>query len=165
MRPAALKRRDPLPELEPALRVEARRRLVEEEDLRVARERAGDGQALALAAGELADARVALLLEREVGQQLLGIAAARVERAEELERLEDRELLGEPALLERDAEPLAQLPLVAAPAPAEDRDLARVGPRQALEDLDRRRLAGAVGPEQAEALARRGPRGRGRPRP
>ena len=35
---------------------------------------------------------------------------------------------------------------------------------QPLEDLDRRRLAGAVGPEQAEALARAPPRGRARRR-
>ena len=46
--------------------IEARRRLVEKEDLRVSGERAGDREALALAAGELADAGVALLLEREV---------------------------------------------------------------------------------------------------
>ena len=72
---------DALPELEAALRVEPRRRLVEKEDLRVARERAGDGEPLALAAGELADARVALLLEREVRQELLGVAAARRRRS------------------------------------------------------------------------------------
>ena len=41
----------------------------------------------------------------------------------------------------------------ASPAPAEHLDLARVGRGQALADLDGRRLAGAVGPEQAEALA------------
>ena len=39
------------------------------------------------------------------------------------------------------------------PAQAEHLDLAGVGLGQALADLDRRRLAGAVGPEQAEALA------------
>ena len=45
--------------------IEARRRLVEEEDLRIADERAGDGEALPLPAGELADPGVALLLERQ----------------------------------------------------------------------------------------------------
>ena len=62
---------------QPALRVQARRRLVQEEDLRVSRQRAGDRQPLALPAGELAHARVALLLERKIAQGFLGIAAAR----------------------------------------------------------------------------------------
>ena len=66
--PGGLEARDVLPELQAALRVEARRRLVEEEHLRIARQRAGDREPLALAAGELADARVALLLEREVAR-------------------------------------------------------------------------------------------------
>ena len=44
------------------------RRLVEEQQLRVADQRAGDGQPLLLAAGELADAGVGLLLERRPGR-------------------------------------------------------------------------------------------------
>ena len=68
---------DPLPELEAALRIQARRRLVEKQDLGVAGQRAGDGEPLPLAARELADARVALLLEREIRQQLLRRPAPR----------------------------------------------------------------------------------------
>jgi hypothetical protein len=143
-----------LPELEPALRIEAGRRLVEKEDFRVAGERAGDGQTLPLTAGELPDARVPLLLQGEIPEEELRVAAARIERAKEVEGLVNGELLGEARLLERDPESRAELPLVRAPAAPEDRYVARVRLRQAFEDLDRRRLAGAVGPEQAEALAR-----------
>src|SRR5262245_1480188 len=86
---------DPLPELEPALRIEAGRRLVEEQDLGVPGERAGDGQPLPLAARQLADAGVALLLEREVLEETLRVPAALVEGAEELERLVHGQLLGQ----------------------------------------------------------------------
>ena len=47
---------------------------------------------------------------------------------------------------------------------AEDDRLAAVGRAQALEDLDRRRLARAVRPEQAEDLAGARPRNRSRRR-
>ena len=75
------------------------------------------------------------------------------EAAEELERLEDGELLGELRLLQLDAEPLAQLGRVGLPPQPEHLDDAGVGRRQALADLDRRGLAGAVRSEQAETLA------------
>ena len=47
-----------------------------------------------------------------------------------------------------------QRAVVRAPAQAEHFDVARVRLEQPLEDLDGRRLAGAVRAEQAEALAR-----------
>ena len=75
-----------------------------------------------------------------------------VERSEQPQRLLDGELVGELRLLELDAEALAQLALVAPSAGRAPR-LARVGREQPFEDLDRRRLAGAVRAEQAEALA------------
>src|SRR6185436_17053890 len=65
--------RDDFPQLDAALRIEAGRRLVEEEDVGPADERGRDGEALLLSAGELAHARGALLVERELAQQLLGI--------------------------------------------------------------------------------------------
>jgi hypothetical protein len=52
---------------------------------------------------------------------------------------------------ERDAQQLAQRAIVLAPAAAKDDDLARVGRRETLADLDGGRLAGAVRAEQAEA--------------
>ena len=70
------------------------------------------------------------------------------------ERLQHPQLVGELGLLELDADALAQ---------GLRRSLSQVGPQhlhrpgvggvQALEDLDGRGLAGAVGAEQTEALA------------
>ena len=57
-------------------------------------------------------------------------------------------------LLELDAEPLPERLVVGSPSAAEHLDVARVRLEQPLEDLDGRRLAGAVRTEQAEALAR-----------
>ena len=142
-----------VPQLQPALRIEAGGRLVEEEHVRIADQRARDAEPLLLAAREFADARVALLIERQIAQQLLGVVPVAIERAEEAHGLEDGELLGELRFLQRDADALAQLALVLAPVQAEDLDLAGVGLGQPFEDLDGRRLAGAVRPEQAEAFA------------
>ena len=151
-----------VPQLQAALRIEAGRRLVEKEDVGIADQRAGDGEPLLLAAGEFADARVALLIEREIAQQLLGVVPVAIERAEEPQRLEHGELLGELRFLQRDADALAQLALVLAPRQAEDLDVAGVGRGQAFEDLDRRRLPRAVRPEEAEAFAARDGRDRAR---
>ena len=50
-------------------------------------------------------------------------------------------------------EPLAQANVVGAPGLAEDFDLAGRGGQEPFEDLNRGRLAGTVGAEEAEALA------------
>ena len=68
---AGLEALDQLPDLEARLRVEAGGRLVEEEQLRVGHQGAGQGQALPLAARELADPRPALLLELDDGDDLV----------------------------------------------------------------------------------------------
>src|SRR5262249_27350343 len=56
--------------------------------------------------------------------------------------------------LQHDAEPLPPRPPAVLRVDAEDLDLARIAPAIALEDLDRRRLARSVRPEQPEDLAR-----------
>ena len=65
-RPPALKLVHDVPDLPPRLRVEAGRGLVEEQQLRVADQRAGHGQALLLPAGEGAHARLRLLRELDL---------------------------------------------------------------------------------------------------
>src|SRR5688572_24604923 len=57
-----LERLDELPELPARLRIEARGRLIEEEELRIADECAGEREPLLLATGQRADSRAALLL-------------------------------------------------------------------------------------------------------
>ena len=54
---------DEVPELPARLRIEARRRLVEKQQIRIADERAGERQPLLLPSGERADPGVALLVE------------------------------------------------------------------------------------------------------
>ncbi len=61
VRPPFAQVADHVPELAARLRVEARRRLVEEQELGVADQRRRDGQPLLLAAGKLLDKAFALL--------------------------------------------------------------------------------------------------------
>ena len=68
--------------------------------------------------------------------------------------LADRQPRPELGLLQDDADPLPERPLRAARVEAEHRHLARVALPVALQDLDGRRLAGSVRPQQAEDLAR-----------
>jgi hypothetical protein len=84
-----LDRADDLPEIAPRLRVEARRRLVEEDDLRVIDEDRDDRESLRLAAGELLDLRLPLLEQPDAVQQLVGRERGRVERGEQIEDLDE----------------------------------------------------------------------------
>src|SRR5262249_12619996 len=107
-----------------------------------------------LPAGQLADPGAPLLREGDEPHDVPGVEAATVERPEQRQRLRDAQLLGETGLLERDADALPQVVGVRVPAPPEHLDLARRRRLQAFEDLDRRRLPGAVGAQKAEALPR-----------
>ena len=72
MPPSARKRIEHVPELAARLRIEARRRLVEKQQIRIADERAGHREALLLAARELADpAASRLLFELDEREQLV----------------------------------------------------------------------------------------------
>ena len=57
-------------ELGPAIGIERCRRLVEEQHVRIDGERPGDGDALRLAAGQLARQRAGAMVDAEGGQQL-----------------------------------------------------------------------------------------------
>src|SRR5207237_4346987 len=76
--------------------------------------------------------------------------------AEQAHRFLDRQRVGQLRVLELDAESLAQGPPLAASGPVQPEDLhvPRIASREPLQDLDGGGLAGAVRPEQAEALAR-----------
>ncbi len=146
-------RPDDVPQLTARLRVEARRRLVEEQHLGIADERARDGEALLLSARELADPDVGLFLERHARDGFVRRDPLAIEAAKQRQRFADRELVRELGLLQRDADPLADVVVLPAPAHAEDFDLAGRRVEQSLDDFDGGRLAGAVRPQQAEALA------------
>ncbi len=146
---------DHVPELPPRLRVEPGRGLVEEQQLGVAHQGHRHGKPLLLAAGDLLDEGVGLRFERDPGQDVAGRQAVAVEAAEHRDQFAEGGFLREAGLLQRDADPLADLVGLRVPAPAQDLDVARGRRVQPFEDLDRGRLARAVGAEQAEAFARR----------
>src|SRR5580765_6309764 len=142
------------PELAARLRIQPRGGFVEEQQIGVAHERAGNREALFLPPGQLPHPAGAFRLELDQREHVVDAAAAGVEGAEQPEGLFDGKLLAELRLLQLDPEARAQAAVVAAPPTlAQHLDLTFVGCGQAFKDLDRRRLARAVGAEQAEALA------------
>src|SRR5262249_13001170 len=138
-------RPDDVPELPTRLRVEPGCRLVEEQELRIANQRAGDREALWLAAGELADPCFGFLFERDAGNGFVGFEPAVVEAAKQRERLANRELLRQLGFLQRDADTLADVAVLSAPVHPEDFDFAGRRLQQSFDDLDGRRLTGPIG--------------------
>ena len=137
-------------------RVEAAERLVEDDEIGLVEEGADELNLLLHAARELLDARVAPVLvaagEREAGEPLvdalLGVARAHAfELGEEFQHASHLHLLVESALLGEIADAIARAPANA--RLSEDRDRASVGLDDVEDHADRRRLAGAVGAEQA----------------
>jgi hypothetical protein len=135
------------------LGIEARGRLVEEEHLRIVDEGEGQRQTLLLAARQLAVAIVPLLPELEALEQRLAIDAARVQAREEPKGLGDRDLVGKTRRLQAHADAILQPVAVLRRIHAQHRHLAARSGSQTLQDLHRRRLAGAVGSQQTEHFA------------
>ena len=113
-RPAALQLVEPLPEEVPRLRVEAGGRLVEDDELRLVDERAGDREAPLHAAGQRLDLVLRALVELDELEQLVGPLVGDVARDVEvarvhLEVLAHRELGVEVVDLRHDAEPRLDL--------------------------------------------------------
>ena len=151
--PSAAQRADRAPRPSAARRVEAGRRLVEEDELGVADERDAEVEPALLAARERLHPRVALLVQADEVDHLVDVARPLVVAGEHPVDLAHVSTGQSSRLLEHDADPLAERALGRARVEAEHADLARVALPVALEDLDRRRLAGAVRAEQAEDLA------------
>ena len=139
------------------LRVEADGRLVEQDELRIVEQPAGDEQPPAHAARELVDGVVAAIEQARKPERTIdgrGDVADAVEAREHLQVLLDGDVDVEVVELRDDAHlgpgllgPLRQLVI-------EHPEHALVGDRLAGQQPHRGRLAGAVGPEQAEADAR-----------
>ena len=142
------------PELPARLGIEAGRRFIEEQELRIADEGGGDGEALLLPAGEFADPRASFFFEFDHGENVEGFQAMIIEGAKELNGLDDGEFFAELGLLQRDANALPEGAIVAlTPALAKDLDIAGRGVEETFEDFDGGRLAGAIGSEQSETFA------------
>src|SRR5512138_156716 len=100
---------DEVPDLSARLGIEPRRRLVEEEQIRVAHDRTGDRQPLLLAARQLADPAVPFLIELYEPDHVVDAPAGCIEAAKQAHCFRDRQLLGELRFLQLNAEPLAEL--------------------------------------------------------
>ena len=155
---ALLQLGDVAPDRAARLRVEADRRLVEEEHARRVQEAARDLQAPAHAAGEGHHRRVAALpqpdhlehLAHAVGDER-GVDA--VELGVQAQVLLGGQVAVERRVLEDEADVAADVVALAHDVVAGDARAARGRARERAEHVDRRRLAGAVGAEEPEDLA------------
>ncbi len=149
-----LQRADQVPELPPRLGVEAGGRLVEEEQLGPADDPEGHVEPPALAAGELVAAGVALLGQADGLDHLLrrraGRGSTRRSGATASATVRSARSLADCSTMPRRARQ-SRSPVVR--VVAQHLDVPAVALAVALEDLHGRRLAGAVGAEQGDALA------------
>src|SRR5262249_28675565 len=153
--PERAKRADHLPGGSSCGWVETRCRLVEEDEVRVTPERDPELKAPFLSARQWLHARVTLFRDPDDPGPLFDIARPLVVAGEHQVDLADRQGREQLRLLEDDADAGAETGIAARRIVAEDRHVASVPLPVALEDLDGRRLPGAVRPEQTEHLSGR----------
>src|SRR5215813_8385099 len=152
-----LQRADLGPDLDPDLGVQIRKGFIEEQDVGVQDEGPGQRDALLLAAGELAGVAVGQAREIDLAQAL-GQPARDVRRRQlaQLEAVGDvrghRHVRPQRIVLEDHADVACVRRQVVDAALAEP-DLAAVGPVEAGDESQQRRLAAPRGPEQREQLA------------
>src|SRR5690242_16104484 len=145
---------DQLPKLPARLRIEPGGRLVKEKKVGIAHQGARERQPLLLAAGEPADARIALLLKLHHGDDFGNCRSAPVETVKQAECFVDRELFGKLGFLKLHAQALAQLSGIRLPAEAQQLHRSCIRRSKPFADLDRGGLTRAVRAEQPETLAR-----------
>ena len=134
------------------LGVDARRRLVEEGHLRPADQGQGEGEPLLLAARQVAPGRGGDGAQADEVEQFVRRHGVGVVAGEEVEDAARPEHGVDAAALEHDADAAAERAVVGDRVEAEDARLAGDRAAVALQRLDGRRLAGAVGPEHDEHL-------------
>jgi hypothetical protein len=134
-------------------RVEAGRRLVEEDEVGVADEGDPEVEATLLAAGQGLHTGVALLSEPDEVDDLVHVAGPLVVAGEEAVHLAHGQERAQLGLLQDDADPFPQRARGRARVVPEDDGVAAVPVPVPLEDLDRGRLPGTVRPEEAEDLS------------
>src|SRR2546425_6474465 len=152
-RAAFLDAANQLPEVSASLRIESGRRLVEEENLGSVDEGGRDGKTLSLTPRERLLLLPRALLEVDRAQERERVDVESVAGSEELDGLPRGEVVRERAPLQLHPDPPLDAGRIGENVDAGDRGRAGIGAPQALEDLDRRRLAGAVRAEEPEHLA------------
>ena len=135
------------------LRVEAAGQFVEDDHLRIVHQRQGDEQPLPLTAGEGAEHGGTVVGQPPLMQQRLPRHGARVEGAEQVQRLPHPDPFRQRRLLQLHADPFRQSGPITDRVHSQDRDAAAVRRAQADHALDRGGLAGAVGADDPEDLA------------
>ena len=139
-------------------RVQRRERLVEQDQPRLRRERAGDGHTLLLAAGELVGTALAEAAEADQVEQLVDRrAAAAPAREPEADVLGDGQVGEEQAVLRHVADAprwAGTLVLRVVERLAVERDAPASGAVEAGEQAQQRRLAGSRRPEHGREAAR-----------
>jgi len=140
------------------LRIEADRRLVEEQHSRDVHERPGDFQTACHPAGELRHEVVAAVAQvdelEHARDALVDLAAGHaVEHRVEAEVLLRREPVVEGLVLEDEADVAAHRLRSCRNVKAGDRDAPGRRPQERAQHVDRRRLAGAIRPQEREHLA------------
>ena len=139
------------PEGVPALDVHPDGRLVEHEQLGVADQRDGESEPLGLAAAEALRAAVGDRLDLRERERFVNVERLGEERCDHRHELARGQLAQDAARLEHDPDPALLNRLFG--RRSEDRNRSGVGRLEAEQHVDRRRLAGPVGPEQRDGLA------------
>src|SRR5688572_31138335 len=147
----------PVPDEQAGLRVEPRSRLVEDDDLGVVQQGAGDEQAPLHTAGELLDRRFGLVGELHEVEKLLSppeyqLAGKVVVPAVDEQVLLYLELVVEVVLLGDDPDAAFDLPLVPVNVETGDGELAASRYYGAVDHLHRRGLASPVRAQKTETL-------------
>ena len=139
-------------------RIESCQRLVEQQHRRVAHEAAGDDDLLAHAARQLAGERPLFPGELELVQErsrpALDIDDA-VQPGDQPEVLVNRQVLEQVRLIRHECQPALGFERIGDEVVAIDADMARGGAQDARQRPEGRRLAGAVGADEAHDFSRR----------
>src|ERR1035438_2359588 len=135
------------------LGIEAGCWLVEKEQIGIAYQRAGHGEALLLSAGQGADACAALFFELGHADGFFYRNAALEEAAKQAQDFFDGQLLWKLRFLKLHTDALAQVGGRSLPAHAEQTHDAGIGNGEPFADFDGGGFAGAVWSQQAETLA------------
>jgi hypothetical protein len=135
-------------------RIHAGRWLVEEDQLGPADEGQGEGKALAFAARQDPIADTGHPSKTDPLEQVVGVERVAIEPGVQPDELGRASLRVDPAVLEHQADPSAQRRALSGGIEPEHSHLPAIGGPVPLEDLDRRRLARAIGTDQRRDRAR-----------
>ena len=146
---------DHLPRLAPGGRVKPRRRLIEEQQVRIADQSDRHLQPPLQPTGETHDPLVPLLAEADDLDHLVDGSTAWIQARVHHHRLTNGQIRLDASRLEDDPDPRPKARALRRRVAAENLHFARVTRAVALEDLDRRRLPGTVRTQQRKDLADR----------